>query len=121
MRLSTWTATFTSVARRSSVCEPNPSPITRFHLPVAVSARARLLYSDALCQAMRPPSAMSWRWRSRCVGSLWANLLGTAVTRGGTMMDAVGWRSATLAYTRWLCHGNAFYLPRAETLSDGPH
>ena len=59
IRLSTWTATFTSVARRSSVRERNPSPITRLYRLIAVSARARFTYPEAFCQAMRPRSAMS--------------------------------------------------------------
>src|SRR5215208_3952252 len=79
MRLSTWTATSTSVTRRSSVCERSPSPITRLNRLIAVSARARFVYPDALCHALRPCSAMSWRWRSRGVGSLSAVRLGTAV------------------------------------------
>src|SRR3954449_12520268 len=84
MRLSTWTATSTSVARRSSVCARNRSPITCFHRPMAASARARFVYPDALCQAIRPLSAISWRWRSRGVGALSAVWLGTALARGGT-------------------------------------
>src|SRR4051794_33778375 len=63
MRLSTWTATPTSVARRSSVRERSPSPITRLYRLITVSAQARLLYPEAFCQAIRPRSAMSWRWR----------------------------------------------------------
>src|SRR3954453_46797 len=70
MRLRTWTATSISVARRSSVCERSPSPITRLNRLIAVSARARFVYPEAFCHALRPRSAMSWRWRSRCVGSL---------------------------------------------------
>src|SRR3954453_15068100 len=97
MRLSTWTATFISVARRSSVCARNRSPITCFHRPMAASARARFVYPDALCQALRPWSAICWRWRSRGVGALSAVSLGTAVARGGTITSASGWRSATLA------------------------
>src|SRR3954470_4679777 len=81
MRLSTWTATSTSVARRSSVCARNRSPITCFHRPMAASARARFVYPDAVCQAIRPLSAISWRWRSRWVGALSAVWLGTAVAR----------------------------------------
>ena len=49
-----WTATSTSVARRSSVRARSPSPITCFHRPMAASARARMLYPDAFCQPMRP-------------------------------------------------------------------
>src|SRR4051812_36136008 len=97
MRLSTWTATSISVARRSSVCERNPSPITRFHLPIAVSARARFVYPEACCHALRPRSAISWRWRSRCVGSLAAVWLGTAVARGGTMTAAFADQLESLA------------------------
>src|SRR5918998_6398853 len=37
MRLRAWTAASTSVARRSSVCARNPSPVTCFHLPMAVA------------------------------------------------------------------------------------
>ena len=40
MRLRTWTATSTSVARRWSVRERSPSPITCLNLPIAASARA---------------------------------------------------------------------------------
>ncbi len=43
MRLRTWTATSTSVARRSSACERRASPITRLKRDMAVSARARLV------------------------------------------------------------------------------
>ncbi len=43
MRLRTWTATSTSVARRPSVCERSPSPMTRLKRDIAVSARARLV------------------------------------------------------------------------------
>src|SRR3954452_20216936 len=66
---------------------------------MAASARARFVYPDALCHPIRPRSAMCWRWRSRCVGSLSAVALGTAVARGGTITSASGWRAATLAYT----------------------
>src|SRR3954468_14867713 len=66
MRLSAWTATPTSVARRASACARSPSPITRFHLAIVASARARLAYPDAFCQAVRPCSTMCRRWRSRC-------------------------------------------------------
>src|SRR5215213_3276508 len=97
MRLRTWTATSISVARRSSVCERSPSPITRLNRPMVASARARALYPDAFCQAILPFSAMSSRWRSRWVGAVSAVALGTAVERGGTMTAASGWRSATLA------------------------
>src|SRR3954464_13314560 len=58
---------------------------------------------------------MSWRWRSRWVGSLPAVWLGTAVERGGTMMAAVGWRPLTLAYTpSWS------YAPSPVTEATGP-
>src|SRR3954453_20022980 len=60
---------------------------------------ARLLYPEAFCQAIRPRSAMSWRWRSRWVGALSAVRLGPAVSRGGTMSAPSGWRSLPLAYT----------------------
>ncbi len=43
MRLSTWTATATSVARRSSLRDRSPSPITCFHRAMAASTRARVL------------------------------------------------------------------------------
>ena len=43
IRLSAWTATSTSVARRRSVRERSPSPITCLNLPMAASARARLV------------------------------------------------------------------------------
>ena len=58
MRLRAYTATTTSVVRRSSVCACNLSPIIGFHLIVVVSTRARLLYSDTFCHAMRSCSAM---------------------------------------------------------------
>ncbi len=97
MRLSAWTATATSVARRSSVCARNSSPITCFHLFMVASTRARLLYPDAFCHAMRLCRAMFWMWPSRCVGEVSAVSLGTAVARGGTTTAASGWRWATLA------------------------
>jgi len=43
MRLSAWTATSTSVARRSSVRERSPSPITCLNRPITASARARVV------------------------------------------------------------------------------
>src|SRR4051812_11138640 len=43
MRFSAWTATSTSVARRWSVRERSPSPITCLNLPTVASTRARLL------------------------------------------------------------------------------
>jgi len=43
MRLRAWTATSTSVARRLSVRERSPSPMTCLNLPMAASARARLV------------------------------------------------------------------------------
>ena len=43
MRFITWTATSISVARRSSVRERSPSPITRLNRPMVASARARAL------------------------------------------------------------------------------
>ena len=43
IRLSAWTATSTSVARRRSVRERSPSPITCLNLPMAASARARFV------------------------------------------------------------------------------
>jgi len=63
MRLSAWTATSTSVARRRSVHERSPSPITCLNLPMAASARARLVQPDAFCQAARPCSAIPCRGR----------------------------------------------------------
>ncbi len=49
---------------------------------MAALARARRLYPDAFCQAIRPFSAISSRWRSRCVGAISAVSLGTAVDGG---------------------------------------
>ena len=43
IRFRAWTATSTSVARRWSVRERNPSPITCLNLPMAASTRARML------------------------------------------------------------------------------
>ncbi len=43
MRLRAWTPTLTSVARRRSVRECSPSPITRLYREMAASARARSL------------------------------------------------------------------------------
>src|SRR3954447_19293079 len=99
MRFSAWTATSTSVARRWSVRERNPSPITCLNLPMVASTRARVLYPDAFCHPILPFSAMNWRCPSRCVGAVSAVSLGTAVERGGTMTTASGWRSATLMVT----------------------
>ena len=65
MRLSAWTATATSAARRLSVCARNSSPITCFHRPMVASARARVLYLDALCHAIRPSDS---KWLLRGMG-----------------------------------------------------
>src|SRR3954453_8564381 len=81
MQLSTWTTTSISVAGRSSVWERSSSPITRLNRLIAVSARARFVYPEACCHALRPRSAMSWRWRSRWVGALSAVWLGTAIPK----------------------------------------
>jgi len=67
MRLRAWTATFTSVARRSSVRERSPSPITCLNLPMAASTRARFVYPETFCQAARPCSAML----CRCGPAVW--------------------------------------------------
>ena len=52
------TATSTSVARRWSVRERSPSPITCLNLPMAASTRTRFVSPDAFCQAARPCSAI---------------------------------------------------------------
>src|SRR3954447_19592636 len=63
---------------------------------------------------MRPFSAMSCRWQSRCVGAVSAVALGTAVERGGTTTSASGSRSATSAQTlSWS------YAPSAVTEATG--
>jgi len=85
------------VLRTRNLDRLRPSPITCFHLFMLASTRARLLYPDRFCQATRPCLAMSRRWQSRCVGSLSAVSLGTAVPHGGTITAASGWRSATPA------------------------
>ena len=43
MRFSASAAIATSVARRLSVCERSPSPITRFQRPISASTKARQL------------------------------------------------------------------------------
>ena len=68
----------TSLACRPSVCDRSPSPMTRFQRDTSASTRARQLYPEALCQPMRPRSAIHRRCRSRCVGALSAAALGTA-------------------------------------------
>ena len=78
------------VLRTRNLDRLRPSPITCLNRPMAASARARMVYPDAFCQAARPCSAMNWRWWSRCVGSVSATLLDTAVERGGTMIAASG-------------------------------
>src|SRR5215210_5946843 len=99
MRFSAWTATPTSVARRWSVRQRSPSPITCLNLPMVASTRARMLYPEVFCHPMRPTSAIACRCWSRCVGAVAAVSLGTALERGGTMTDASGWRAATPLYT----------------------
>jgi hypothetical protein len=37
---------------------------------MVASTRARVLYPDAFCHAMRPCSAVCCRWASRCLGAL---------------------------------------------------
>jgi hypothetical protein len=97
MRFSTSAAMDISAARRPSVRERSPSPMTRFHLETPASTRARQLYPDVLCQPMRPRSAMHRRWASRRVGAVSAASLGTAPERGGTTTAAPEWRAATSA------------------------
>src|SRR4051794_12590027 len=55
-----------------------------------ISTRARQLYPDALCQPMRPRSAIDRRWAPCCVGAIAAVALATALKRGGTT-TASGW------------------------------
>ena len=95
MRFSARVAVAVSVARRPSVCERSPSPMTRFHIDTLASARARQLYPEALCQAARPRSAMASMCRSRYGGAVPAVALGTALERGGTTTAAPGCRAAT--------------------------
>src|SRR4051812_36819087 len=64
---------------------------------VSASAILSEIGSDTFCQPILPFSAISSRWRSRCVGAVSAVALGTAVERGGTTTSASGWRSATSA------------------------
>src|SRR5215208_6236411 len=97
IRFSTSTAMATSLACRPSVWKRSPLPMTRFHLEMSASTRARQLYPDTLCQPIRPRSAMHRRWESRCVGAVSAVSLGTAFARGGTTTAAAGWRVATSA------------------------
>src|SRR3954464_570905 len=97
IRFSTSTAMATSLACRPSVWKRSPLPTTRFHFEMSASTRARQLYSDTLCQPIRPRSAMHRRWASRCVGAVSAVSLGTAFARGGTTTAAAGWRVATSA------------------------
>src|SRR5919112_7757 len=90
MRFSTSAAMATSVACRLSVWKRSPSPMTRFHLEMSASTRARQLYPEAFCQPIRPRSAIHRRCRSRCVGAISAASLGTAFARGGTTTAAAG-------------------------------
>lgn len=94
---STFAAMATSVACSLSVYERSPSPMTRFHLEMPASARARQLYPDARCQPMRPRSAIHRRCASRCVDAVSTVPLGTAFARGGTMTAESGCRAATSA------------------------
>ncbi len=96
---STAVATATSVACRPYVCERSPSPMRRFRLETSASTRARQLYPKALCQTMRPRSAVHLRCASRCVGADCAASLGAALARGGTTKAASGWRAATSPWT----------------------
>src|SRR4051812_46912756 len=97
IRFSTLAAIATSLACRPSVCERSPSPITRFHLEMSASTRARQLYPEAFCQPRRPRSARHRRCRSLCVGGVSAVSLGPAFARGGTITAAAGWRAAISA------------------------
>ena len=81
-----------------------PSRLARTLMPscavqrgTSASTRARQLYPEALCQPMRPRSAMSRRCRSPRIGAVPAVSLGTALERGGTMTSASGCRAATPA------------------------
>ncbi len=58
---------------------------------------------------------MLCRWRSHCVGAVSAVSLGAAVDRGGKMIAASGWRSATAAETpSWLYDQDRVYAGLAE-------
>src|SRR3954453_21464469 len=91
---------------------------------MVASARARQLYPDAFCHPMRPFSAMSWRWRSRCVGTVSAVALGTAVERGGTMTAASGSRPATGRVGKFGVHGplgmSADFATSIPEVADAP-
>ena len=99
IRLSAWTATSTSVARRRSVRKRSPARIICLNLPIAALAQARFVQSEVFCHAARPRSATLCRWRSRKVGALSAVSLNTAADCGGMMITALGQRSATAAET----------------------
>ena len=77
IRFSASAAKATSVACRPSVWKRSPSPTTRFHRGMSDSTRARQLYPDALCQPVRPRSAIHRRWASRCLGAVSAASLGS--------------------------------------------
>jgi hypothetical protein len=49
-----------------------------------------IIVPDAFCHPILPFRAISSRWQSRCVGSVSAVWLDTAVERGGTMTTASG-------------------------------
>ncbi len=98
MRLSAWTAMRTLVARRGSVRERSPSPTPCLNRPMVASARARMVWPDASCQAAQPclvmsgepPGSTNCKWRSRCVGAVSAVSPGTAVECDDIMMVAAG-------------------------------
>src|SRR3954471_23770090 len=90
MRVAAVVHTIPSLACRPSVCTCSPSPMTRFHLEISASTRARQLYPEARCQPMRPRSAIHRRCASRRVGAVSAAALGTAFARGGTTTAAAG-------------------------------
>ena len=110
-RFSGPTAMDTSVVRRRSGRERSPSPIRRLYRLTSASTSARQLEPDAACHPlqpfhtlraeplaappMRPCSRINRRWRSRCVETVSAVLLGTALARGGTTTAVSGWRAAT--------------------------
>ncbi len=82
IRLMTWAAIATSVARAWSLWKRSPSPMTCFQRANWPSTRALSLQPLSRCQAIRPLLAIAWMWQSRWVGSVSAVALSTASDRG---------------------------------------
>ena len=101
MRLRTWTATSTSVARRWSVCA---QPVADYLLELA---DGRLGASPLRVAGGSLPSRVAvlgdeLKTAVALHGAVWAVPLGTAVRRGGTIKPPTIWQNAGVTRSAWV-------------------